>query len=247
MLVARVPRPARALRRAIAPVAERDEERVAHPSTSSVCSPRPGRRAAVRVGGRGREPDRVAEQRARDHPARADVLVGQRLVELEHRLDAAVVLGVERLPLGARALRADRLDLDVGLQSPARRTGARRGRDARRRGRTRPRTSVPARRSRSSRPRSGTGGSRAAARRARSRRAAGSRPRPAAARPASRAATARRRPSRCRRTGPAPCAARRGSRTPPSARRPRRRRSARTPEPGTRRHSAPARPCARGS
>ena len=49
-----------------------------------------------------------------DHGALAYQVGGQRLVEVEHRLEAAVVLGRERAPLLARALHEDALDLAVG-------------------------------------------------------------------------------------------------------------------------------------
>src|SRR6476646_7939364 len=52
-----------------------------------------------------------------DHLARAHELRAQRLVELQHRLQAAVVLAGERLPLRARALHEDRLDLAVRLRA----------------------------------------------------------------------------------------------------------------------------------
>ena len=58
----------------------------------------PGRRAAARARGA-----RLVE--LGDHLARADELGVERLVELEHGLQAAVVLGGERRPLGARAAR----------------------------------------------------------------------------------------------------------------------------------------------
>ena len=49
-----------------------------------------------------------------DHLARAHERGVERLLELEHRLQAAVVLGRERRPLRARAGGEDRLDLAVG-------------------------------------------------------------------------------------------------------------------------------------
>ncbi len=52
-----------------------------------------------------------------DHPARVHQLALERLLELEDRLQAAVVLGAELLPLRARALAEDPLELRVGLRS----------------------------------------------------------------------------------------------------------------------------------
>jgi len=45
------------------------------------------------------------------------VIGADHLVEIEYGLDAAVVLGGERRPLGARAPRDDRLDLAVRRRS----------------------------------------------------------------------------------------------------------------------------------
>ena len=82
---------------------------------------------APRVARRARELDRHAEQPHRalgaglvdlhDHLARAHELGVERLVEAEHRLEAAVVLARERGPLVARAAREDRLDLALGLRA----------------------------------------------------------------------------------------------------------------------------------
>ena len=86
-------------------------------STSSVCSPSAG--PGVRPGCAGVRPSligapscligslapRLVERH--DHLPRPDQLGIERLVEVEHRLQAAVVLGCERAPLLARALPED--------------------------------------------------------------------------------------------------------------------------------------------
>ena len=85
----------------------------------------PGPGQAPRVARRARELHRHAELADRplgarlvdldDHLALAHELGLQHLVELEHRLQAAVVLAGERLPLVARPRREDRLELAVGV------------------------------------------------------------------------------------------------------------------------------------
>ena len=114
----------------------------------------------------------------------------ERLVEVEHRLQAAVVLAGERLPLRARALHEDRLHLAVRVGAGRARTAARSGPRGRRRDTTPARTSAPARRASPSRRRTGTGGSRRASPRARGRRAAAPCPRRSSARRPSPARTA---------------------------------------------------------
>ena len=86
-------------------------------STSSVCSPSPGPGARAGSAGRPAQLDRRPEQLDRpfgaglrdldDHLSRRDQLGVERLVELEHRLQAAIVLGGELAPLLARAARED--------------------------------------------------------------------------------------------------------------------------------------------
>src|SRR5438093_11409544 len=85
----------------------------------------PGARPARRVARRAAELDRDAEQadrtlrarllELRDHLPHAHQLGVQRLVEPEHRLQAAVVLAGEGLPLVARPRAEDLLDLPVRL------------------------------------------------------------------------------------------------------------------------------------
>ena len=100
-------------------VAERREHLV-----GVLAEARPG---LLDLAGRARQLDRRAEQldrllRARlveldDHLARAHELAVERLVETQHRLQAAVVVRRELLPLGARLLQEDALDLRVRLRA----------------------------------------------------------------------------------------------------------------------------------
>src|ERR671917_417029 len=75
--------------------------------------------SAARAPGAAGRPLRTRLVDLDDHLARAHELGVERLVELEHRLEAAVVLRGELAPLLARALQEDPLDLGV-------RVGARR-------------------------------------------------------------------------------------------------------------------------
>ena len=116
-----------------------------------------GARPLRRVAGRARQLHRHAELAHRlgdarlvdldDHLARAHVRGVEHLVEVEHGLEAAVVLGGERGPLGARARGDDLLDRAVRRRAGRVELPGDRGPRARRRGRTRPRTSARARRS----------------------------------------------------------------------------------------------------
>ena len=222
--------------------------RTALPSAPSVGPPRPGS-AGVRESLTG-VPSRRTGPGARlldldDHLARAHELGLQRLVELQHRLEAAVVLVVERPPLGAGALREHRLDLAVHVRADglelaldqvlAADAATPRGPELRLERSERDPAVGAAVGAVADEPAGELG---AAALRARARRP-GSGPRP------SPATTARRRSSRRRRAGPRRTdrarAAPPGSRTRPSARRRRDRRSGRPPAPARRRRRRSAR------
>src|SRR5947209_4851790 len=78
-----------------------------------------GRRTA-QLEGRSEEPDGPLSSRLDqldNHLPRAHEVRGQRLVEIEHRLQAAVVLGGKLLPLGARARGEDLTDGAMRLRA----------------------------------------------------------------------------------------------------------------------------------
>src|ERR671917_627490 len=75
--------------------------------------------SAARAPGAAGRPLRTRLVDLDDHLARAHELGVERLVQLEHRLEAAVVLRGELAPLLARALAEDLLDLRVSLGAGA--------------------------------------------------------------------------------------------------------------------------------
>jgi hypothetical protein len=82
---------------------------------------RPGgvARSPAEFDGNAEQLDRALRPRLRElhhHLAGGNQLRGQRLLEAEHRLQAAVVIGGEGAPLVARARQKDRRDLGVGLR-----------------------------------------------------------------------------------------------------------------------------------